>query len=90
LFGDEIPEPIDYQLTRWASDPFALGAYSYNPVGATPQVRRQLARGLSDRLFLAGEATEVEYFGTAHGAYLSGLRAARQVQVAQAERDKKS
>lgn len=84
LFGNDIPEPIDYQLTRWASDPFALGAYSYNPVGATPQTRRQLARGFSDRMILAGEATEAEYFGTAHGAYLSGLRAARQVTAASA------
>lgn len=90
LFGNEIPEPIDYQLTRWASDPFALGAYSYNPVGATPQTRQQLARGFSDRLFLAGEATEAEYFGTAHGAYLSGLRAARQLTAASANGQGKS
>ncbi|MBM5575267.1 FAD-dependent oxidoreductase [Deefgea sp. CFH1-16] len=24
IFGREIPDPIDYQITRWASDPFAL------------------------------------------------------------------
>lgn len=79
LFGADIPEPIDYQLTRWASDPFAVGAYSYNPVGADPKLRRQLAKPIADKLYFAGEATDHEYFGTAHGAYLSGLRAAEQI-----------
>ncbi|MDP1560022.1 MAG: FAD-dependent oxidoreductase [Pirellulaceae bacterium] len=79
LFGADIPEPIDYQLTRWASDPFSFGAYSYNPVGADPKFRRQLAKPVADKLYFAGEATDHEYFGTAHGAYLSGLRAAEQI-----------
>jgi len=30
-------------------------------------------------VFFAGEATEQDYFSTAHGAYLSGLRTAREV-----------
>ena len=79
LFGSDIPEPIDYQLTRWASDPFALGAYSYNPVGADPNLRRNLAKPIASKLYFAGEATDDEYFGTAHGAYLSGLRAAEEI-----------
>ncbi|MBL8891757.1 MAG: FAD-dependent oxidoreductase [Planctomycetaceae bacterium] len=79
LFGPDIPAPIDYQVTRWASDPLALGSYSFNPVGADPKLRRQLAKPIADKLYLAGEATDHEYFGTAHGAYLSGLRAAAQI-----------
>lgn len=79
LFGPDIPEPTDYQLTRWATDPMALGSYSYNPIGADPRLRRQLAKPIADKLYLAGEATDHEYFGTAHGAYLSGLRAAEQI-----------
>lgn len=79
IFGDDIPEPLDYQITRWASDPFALGAYSFNALGSTPDMRRTLAAPLRKRLFFAGEATEPDHFGTAHGAYLSGVRAAREV-----------
>jgi monoamine oxidase len=79
LFGSDIPEPSDYQLTRWASDPFTLGAYSYNPVGADPKLRRHLAKPIAGKLYFAGEATDYQYFGTAHGAYLSGLRAAAQI-----------
>ena len=79
LFGPDIPAPIDYQITRWATDPFARGSYSYNALGSTPRMRKRLARPLEGRLFLAGEATHEHYFGTAHGALLSGLRAAADV-----------
>ncbi len=79
IFGDDIPDPLDYQLTRWASDPFALGSYSYDAVGVSPTTRKALAKPLQNRLFFAGEATEHNYYGTAHGAYLSGLRAAKEM-----------
>lgn len=79
LFGAKLPAPLDYQITRWAADPFALGSYSFNALGSTPQHRQELARPIEARLFFAGEATEVNYFGTAHGAYLSGLRAAAEL-----------
>lgn len=79
LYGDDIPEPTDFQITRWASDPFARGSYSFCSVGSTPQVRRELARSLDGKLFFAGEATNVNYYGTADGAYQSGLRAADEV-----------
>ncbi len=79
IYGSAIPEPLDYQITRWAADPLARGAYSFNAVGTHPKMRRHLASPLSQRLFFAGEATEPDHFGTTHGAYLSGLRAAKQM-----------
>ena len=79
IYGQNIPDPIDYQITRWASDPFSLGSYSFNPVGSRPAMRDELAKPLNAKLFFAGEATEKNYFATAHGAYLSGLRAANQI-----------
>lgn len=79
LFGKDIPDPIDSQITRWASDPFAFGSYSFNAIGSTPKMRSQLATPLGKSLFFAGEATERNYFGTAHGAHLSGLRAAKEI-----------
>lgn len=79
IFGADIPQPIDWQITRWASDPFARGSYSYHALGSTPGMRDTLGRALSTRLFFAGEATHRDYFGTAHGAFLSGLRVARDV-----------
>jgi monoamine oxidase len=79
IFGAGIPQPTDYQITRWATDPFARGSYSYNAYGSTPEMRNILATSLNRQVFFAGEATHKEYFGTAHGAYLSGLRAAKDV-----------
>lgn len=79
IFGSKTPEPLDAQITRWASDPFALGAYSFNALGATPEMRDQLAAQLNETLFFAGEATERQHFSTAHGAYLSGLRVAEEI-----------
>jgi len=79
IYGENTLAPLDYQITRWASDPFALGSYSYNLVGASPGVRKIFAAPIDKKLFFAGEAAETHYFGTAHGAYLSGLRVAEEV-----------
>lgn len=79
MFGKEIPEPVGFQVTRWHSDPFSFGSYSFNSLGSLPNLRRRLATPLSGKLFFAGEATDENYFGTVHGAYLSGVRAAKEV-----------
>ncbi|AIE73534.1 FAD-dependent oxidoreductase [Synechocystis sp. CS-94] len=79
LFGDDIPDPTDYQITRWQSDPFSRGSYSFNALGSHPNMRDHLAKSLNDQIFFAGEATERDYFATAHGAYLSGLRVAEEI-----------
>ena len=79
LYGERIPEPTGFQVTRWSKDPFALGSYSFNAVGSTPGMRKNLAAPLDGRVFFAGEAAHSDYFGTAHGAYLSGLQAAKEI-----------
>lgn len=79
MFGQTIPDPLDYQITRWAADPYAFGSYSFNALGSSPTQREQLAKPLNRKLFFAGEATERSYSATAHGAYLSGIRAADEV-----------
>lgn len=79
IFGPSIPDPIDFQITRWARDSFSMGSYSCNALGATPKMRQDLARPLNQSLFFAGEATDKDSFGTAHGAYLSGLSAANAI-----------
>lgn len=79
MLGPRLPRPVAFQVTRWASDPFARGAYSFHAVGSTPKMRDRLAEPLQGRLFWAGEATHRQHFGTAHGALLSGLRAAEQM-----------
>ena len=81
LYGPGIPEPIGVQISRWHADPFSGGAYSFNALGSTPVDRQVLAKPLAQRLFFAGEASHPNLFGTVHGAYLSGLRAAAELQA---------
>lgn len=78
MFGPDFPAPVDAQITRWSQDPYAYGSYSFNAVGCTPDTRRALAGADWDgRLVFAGEAAEPDYWGTAHGAVLSGRAAAK-------------
>lgn len=74
-----IPPPRDAIITRWRSDPWSQGSYSYVPVGSSYQRYAELGEPVGDKLFFAGEATHVEYPSTVHGAFLSGIRAARQI-----------
>lgn len=76
MFGKKMSAPAGAIVTRWAADPFARGAYSFNAVGSDGAMRRALAEPVDGRLFFAGEATSADYFATTHGAYLSGLAAA--------------
>ncbi|MBP8000691.1 MAG: FAD-dependent oxidoreductase [Chloroflexi bacterium] len=79
IYGQQIPDPTAWLITRWGSDPFAWGSYSSPGVGASNADRDTLAESISDRLFFAGEATIAHHSATVHGAYLSGERAAAQI-----------
>ena len=72
------PDPIAFRITRWGSDPFSLGSYSYVSVGCTADDIDALAVSLdSKKVYFAGEATNSEHPSTVHGAFMSGRRAAR-------------
>jgi len=79
MFGRVPPIPVGAIFTRWLSDPWAQGSYSYPAVGSDPEDRVQYARPVADRLYFAGEATDLEQYGTVHAALLSGQRAAQQL-----------
>ncbi|OYT73853.1 MAG: amine oxidase [Chloracidobacterium sp. CP2_5A] len=79
MFGKDIPTPQKMLVTRWGADVFAYGAYSFASVGVTRQDFAALAAPVGERLLFAGEHTSAAYRGTAHGAYLSGLREASRV-----------
>jgi len=78
MFGSQFPEPIAAQWTRWHSDPWTRGSYSYAAVGSTPADRQALAAA-AGRIAFAGEACHIGQWGTAHGALLSGRQAARDI-----------
>jgi monoamine oxidase len=79
IYGKNIPNPINYLITRWQSDPFSRGSYSCLPPGASILDRQILSEPIANKLFFAGEATSKDFAATVHGALLSGRQAARQI-----------
>ena len=67
-------------IQDWSLERFIKGGSSYLKAGGTTQDRINLAAPLNDKLFFAGEATDVNgESGTINGALLSGERAANEV-----------
>lgn len=79
MFGRAIPDPLDYRLTRWLSDPWAGGSYSYAHISSRATDRADLAAPVQDRIYFAGEATAQVDYGTVQAAFLSGQRVASEI-----------
>ena len=79
VFGNDIRQHVTRSIvTAWTSESWTKGSYSCALAGQAHQ-REMLARPLEERLFFAGEATTVSDNSTCHGAYRSGIRAAREI-----------
>jgi monoamine oxidase len=87
-----VSSPIAFKITRWGKDRFARGSYSFLPPGSTDQDYQLLQSPVNAngdslllegaevmRLYFAGEHTTALHPSTAHGAMLSGIRAAQEV-----------
>jgi len=92
LFGGHIPEPSSHKATQWGRDRFSRGSYTYLPPGTSDQDFRLLQSPINGngdavlldgsetmRLFFAGEHTTALHPSMAHGAMLSGYRAAKEI-----------
>ncbi|MEL7248164.1 MAG: NAD(P)/FAD-dependent oxidoreductase [Bacteroidota bacterium] len=79
IYGAGIPEPTGFLRTRWFSNPYSFGSYSFATSGVRSSEFTKFETSLEDKLFFAGEHTSRDYRGTVHGAYLSGIRAAEQI-----------
>ncbi len=89
IFGDngygKIPRPIAYLRTNWQHDNNSYGAYSYAHVDQLETDRATLAAPVAQKLYFAGEATHPHMYATLHGAYETGVAAARQILKIQPE-----
>ena len=79
MFGSSIPEPSIGLRTKWNNNKYSFGSFSYRKAGSSPSDRVALAAPIENRIFFAGEATHPTRYGTVHGAYLTGLRAAKEL-----------
>lgn len=93
LYSDmDVPSPTRVRITRWGGDQFSRGCYTFLPPGTSDQDYFLLQAPCNSkgeafmvdksetmRLFFCGEHTTSLHPSMAHGAYLSGLRAAADV-----------
>lgn len=82
LLGSDMRKRLGLvAATMWGADPWSRGAYSH----ALPHHaddRKRLRTPIDNRIFIAGEATAEAFYGTAHGAWMEGERAAREALAA--------
>jgi monoamine oxidase len=71
-----VPQPAGYVVTRWLSDPWARGAYSYSSIHSSDADRRVVGTPLGRRVYFAGEGTQALDYGTVQAAVRSGEEAA--------------
>jgi monoamine oxidase len=86
LYGRPIPDPVAMLPTRWLSDPWAMGSYSFAHRACTPRHRALYAAPVNNCLYFAGEATDQQHYGTVDAALRSGERAAGEVFTRQTRR----
>ncbi|KAM3301324.1 polyamine oxidase 2 [Capsicum chacoense] len=77
--------PIQHLVSHWGTDENSLGSYSYDMVGKPHEFYERL-RIPVDNIFFAGEATSMDYPGSVHGAYSTGLMAAEDCRMRVLER----
>jgi spermine oxidase len=86
LKNKTIPDPSHIFCSRWGSNNFIGGAYSYTSKDTddirnwekvlSQPVVKETANGDRNVLLFAGEAAHEQYFSTVHGAFLSGIQQA--------------
>lgn len=81
IYGKNIPQPTQFLRTKWNENPYSYGAYSFPAKGGSSGLFEVFEEAVNEQVFFAGEHTIRDYRGTVHGAYLSGIRAAKKMAV---------
>ncbi len=81
-----IPPPSKFFCSRWHSNEFVRGAYSFNHKNSDKidnwekTIKEPIIYGNQGNVLLfAGEAIHEHYFSTVHGAFSSGIEQSKQL-----------
>lgn len=76
--GKVVPRAKSVVRTGWSTNPYTRGSWSYIAAGSCKEDIEMLGRPLKNLLF-AGEATHRCFYGTVHGAFMTGEREAGRI-----------
>ena len=79
VWEDNVGKVQQVLRTSWLNDPFTKGAYSFPKVDNSKADFENLAEPLDNKIFFCGEHTNLKYLATTHGAFFSGIRAAKEI-----------
>jgi spermine oxidase len=89
LKNPNIPRPTNFFCSRWNSNEFIQGAYSFTSKNTdlirdwekvlSKPIEFELPGKAKNTVLLAGEACHEFYFSTVHGAFLSGMEQAEKI-----------
>lgn len=85
-FYPDNPSPSAEKIirSRWFNEPFVCGSHTFIKLGSSIHDIKQLASPIPNKpekplVLFAGEATHERFYGTAHGAFLTGIREAKRI-----------
>jgi monoamine oxidase len=70
---------LEGKCTKWEEDPFVLGSYAAYVKGSSPEDCRVLTTPVDNKLWMVGEHCSYDFIGSAHGAWRTGLNAAKEI-----------
>ncbi|CDW71593.1 amine oxidase [Stylonychia lemnae] len=68
-----------FKRSNWSNNEHAKMSYTFAKVGCTPADSEEIAKGVNNKVWFAGEHTCFDFLGTVNGAYISGLKAAQNI-----------
>ena len=78
MFGESVPEPTKFLVTRWLTDPYSRGVHTFGKLGVdTERAKEEIRRPVSGNMFFSGEA--VGYGSDVSAAFDSGIAVADKV-----------
>lgn len=80
----DMPDPIDFAYSRWATNRWTFGSYEARIVNGTTSEFEHFIAPIKDisgsnTIYISGSASCKYHYGYVHGAYWAGLRSAKQV-----------
>ncbi len=81
---NQTSKPTQLIRSRWFNQPFIRGSHTFIKIGSSIHDIKQLAvpwpnKPAKPLILFAGEGTHERFYGTAHGAYMTGIREAKRI-----------